>query len=103
MHLKFQLPFALAGADTRYAEFTSLRKKVRLAPGEPASLQRDDCALMDQLRGALLAAVPVRVSTATFHCGSSAPSFAITLAAAVAAPGAVGPAAAGGSLSRRRP
>ena len=44
--------------------------------------------LMDQLRGALLAAVPVRVSSATFRCGSPSPSFAITVAAAVAAPGA---------------
>ena len=90
VHLKFQLPFLLAGADTRYAEITSVRKTIRLAPGEPASLQADDCALMDQLRGALLAAVPVRVSSATFRCGSSSPSFAITLAAAVAAPGAAG-------------
>ncbi|HYM28617.1 MAG TPA: hypothetical protein VET66_10730 [Steroidobacteraceae bacterium] len=90
VHLKFQLPFQLAGADTRYAEFTSLSKTVRLAPGAPASLERDDCELMDQLRGALLAAVPVRVSSATFRCGRPSPSFAITVVAAVAAPGATG-------------
>ena len=96
VHLKFQLPFPLAGADTRYAEFTSLSKTIHLAPGEPASLERDDCALMDQLRGLLLAAVPVRVSSATFRCGSPSPSFAITVAAAVAAPeAAAAPAAAG--------
>ena len=87
VHLKFQLPFPLAGTDTRYAEFTSHRKTIRLAPGEPASLQGDDCALMDQLRGELLAAVPVRVSAATFRCASPSPSFAITVAAAVAVPG----------------
>ena len=87
VHLKFQLPFPLAGTDSRYAEFSSHSKTIRLAPGEPVSLQADDCALMDQLRGALLAAVPVRVDAATFHCGSASPSFAITVAAAVAVPG----------------
>ena len=91
VHRKFQLPFPLTGADTRYAEFTSLHRTIRLAPGEPASLKRDDCALMDQLRDALLAAVPVRVSSATFRCGSASPSFAITVAAAVAAPGTADP------------
>lgn len=90
VHLKFQLPFALTGADTRYAQFTSLPKTIRLAPGAPASLQGDDCALMDQLRGALLTAIPVRVSSATFRCASPSPAFAITVAAAVAAPEAAG-------------
>ncbi len=90
VHLKFQLPFPLAGTDTRYAEFASHSTTIRLAPGAPASLQADDCALMDQLRGALLAAVPVRVSAATFRCGTPSPSFAVTVAAAVAVPGTGG-------------
>ena len=84
VHVKFQLAFPLTAEQARYAELDSVRKVIRLAPGEPASLQAADCALMDQLRSALLDAVPVRVTGASFNCAATPGSFAITLDAAVA-------------------
>ena len=91
MHLKLQLPYPLPAAEARYADTSSVQQLIRLAPGEPAALHSEDCALVQQLRELLLGALPVRVSAADFHCAAPRDSFAITLSAAVA------PAQAGGA------
>jgi hypothetical protein len=91
VHVKFQLPFVLAAADARYAELSSVQRMVRLTPGRPASLQGSDCALLEQLRSALLGALPVHVTAASFHCSDGSGAFSLTLDAAVPAAGTATP------------
>ncbi len=86
VHVKFQLPFELSPAQARYADTSSVEKMIRLSPGQPASLQGADCALMQQLRDELLGTLPVRVTSADFRCGTPHPSFTVTLDAAVTVP-----------------
>lgn len=87
VQLKFQLPQPLHGADTRYAEMSAVDREVRLAPGTPHSLQTGDCELMKQLQGTLLAALPVKVTSATFSCSGPDAAFALTLQAPMVAGG----------------
>jgi len=81
---KFQLPWLLQGADTRYAEMSAVRREVRLVPGAPHSLQAGDCDLMRQLQETLLAALPVQVTTAAYTCNGPDATFALTLQAPMA-------------------
>lgn len=85
VHVKLQMPYRLSGAQTRYADTSSSEHLIRLAPGEPASLQDSDCALLQQLRDELLGALPVRVAAADFHCAAAGGQFALTVDAQVAA------------------
>jgi hypothetical protein len=61
VQLEFRLPIALAAAQARYADLSAVPRTIRLAPGEPHSLTRGDCALLAQIDSSLLAALPVRV------------------------------------------
>ena len=79
VELKFQLPQLLHGEDTRYAEMSAVSREVHLAPGAPHSLQAGDCELMQQLQETLLAALPVKVTAATFSCSGPGATFALTL------------------------
>jgi hypothetical protein len=79
VEVKFQLPEALSGAATRYAQITASEQAVRLAPGAPGSLQAGDCELMRQMQDTLLAGLPVHVASAAFHCSAAAESFALTV------------------------
>lgn len=103
VHLKFQLPFQLSREQARYADTSSVEKLVRLAPGQPASLQDADCALVQQLRDELFAALPLHVTASEFHCGTPRASFAVALDAAVAVqhPGPVAEAGAAVPTARR--
>ena len=98
VHLKFQLPHPLKAEDARYADVSSVQKEVRLAPGRPGSLQADDCVLVQQMQGVLLASLPLRITASDFRCSASPPTYNITLAAAAASepqgPQAMGAAAA---------
>jgi hypothetical protein len=89
VELKFQLPQLLHGtAATRYAQLAVVEKAMRLAPGAPPSLQARDCELMSQLQSLLFPSLPVRVSTAAFHCSQPHVSFALTVNASVGVPAA---------------
>ena len=84
VHVKLQMPYRLSGAQTRYADTSSAEHVIRLAPGEPASLQGSDCALVEQLRDELLQGLPVRVTAADFHCSAAGGQFVLTVDAQLA-------------------
>ena len=76
---RFQLPYVLKGAETRYAELNVHEQPVRLAPGSPRSLQAQDCELVRQLRGTLLAGLPLHVALADFNCSGAQQSYSLTV------------------------
>ena len=81
VQVRFQLPYVLKGADARYAEIGAHEQPVRLAPGSPRSLQPQDCELVRQLQGTLLAGLPLPVGQSEFNCSSTPPAYSLTLAA----------------------
>jgi hypothetical protein len=82
---KFELPQPLHGAATRYADVAARNDTVHFEPGSPPSLHAQDCELVKQLQGTLLAALPLRVSASAYHCRAAPASFALTLNAPIAA------------------
>jgi hypothetical protein len=81
VELKFQLPTALAGADTRFADVSATTTTVRFAPGSPSSLSAEDCELMRQLTAGLLTTLDLHAD-AKFHCDAApAERFAVTVRA----------------------
>jgi hypothetical protein len=82
VELKFQLPGALTGADTRFADLTANDSTVHFAPGSPRSLNGDDCELMKQMTDGLLGALGLHTD-AKFRCAAAAPAarFAVTVRA----------------------
>jgi hypothetical protein len=91
VHARFQLPYVLKGADTRYAEISVHEQPVQLAPGSPRSLQPQDCELVRQLQGTLLAGLPLQVGHAQFNCSGAQPAYSLTLDAPIAAGAPAGP------------
>jgi hypothetical protein len=85
VEVKFQLPQPLHGAAVRYAEIATVEQLVRFSPGSPPSLAPADCELVRQMQQGLLAALPLRVSSAEFRCTGAAAAYALTLDAAIAA------------------
>lgn len=57
VHLQFEMPEAVQGADVRWADMQAQSRTVRLEPGQPASLNPSDCELLRQIKGALLPAL----------------------------------------------
>jgi hypothetical protein len=70
VELKFQFPAALSGDSVRYADFQGTTTRVHLAPGSPASLTADDCALVQQMAAGIFDALGVRVAESKFHCAA---------------------------------
>ena len=87
VEVKFQLPTALSGADTRFADLAAIASTVRFTPGNPHSLTADDCELMKQMTAGLLEALDLHAQ-AKFHCTAAAPGerFAVTVRALLSAP-----------------
>jgi hypothetical protein len=82
VELKFQLPTALSGADTQFADVSTRSATVRFAPGSPQSLTAEDCELMKQMTAGLLQALDLHAD-ARFRCAATAPAerFTITVRA----------------------
>ena len=100
VQVRFQLPYVLKGADVRYAELGVHEQAVRLTPGTPHSLQPEDCELVRQLQGTLLAGLPLHVGSAEFHCSGTHESWSLTVEAPLAATAPAGRAAANGAAPR---
>jgi hypothetical protein len=100
VHLKFQLPHPLKPEDARYADVASVQKEVRLAPGRPGSLLADDCLLVQQMQGVLLASLPLHVTASDFRCSASPAIYNVSLTAAAASE-PQGPQAAGAAAAPR--
>ena len=91
VQIGFQLPFFLHGAAAKSAPAQAIEKTIRLAPGEPKTLQTTDCQLMQQISQTLLATLPLRIDEQHFDCSAPprrAGSFhvAVTLPVAVKMP-----------------
>jgi hypothetical protein len=87
VELKFQLPTALSGADTRFADVAAIASTVRFTPGNPHSLTADDCEFMKQMTAGFLEALDLHAE-AKFHCTAAIPGerFAVTVRALLSAP-----------------
>jgi hypothetical protein len=72
VELKFQFPTVLTGDNVRYADFQGTPTSVHFAPGAPASLTADDCALVQQMAAGIFDALSVKVTESKFPCATSA-------------------------------
>ncbi len=88
VHLQFDMPQALQGKDVRWAEMQASPRTVRLAPGDPASLDTADCDLLRQIKSALLPALSEHVLTYHLACQAdptSHPNFGLSVQALIPA------------------
>ena len=84
VELKFEFPTVLTGDNERYADFRGTPSSVRLAPGHPASLTADDCALVQQMAAGIFDALSVKVTESKFPCTAppgAGERFAVTVLA----------------------
>jgi hypothetical protein len=72
VEVRFRLPFVLQPGVTG-APIEAVERAVRLAPGEPKTLQASDCQLLQQIEQTMLASMPVEVRAAHFDCSAPAP------------------------------
>ena len=68
VRLEFFVPAVRSGVQAAAADFEARPENIRIAPGEPASIHREDCALLRQMRASLPGHI-VR-----FHLNCLAPS-----------------------------
>jgi hypothetical protein len=68
VRLQFSLLKTVSGAEVKYASLQAGSETIRLEPGHPRSLDASDCALLQQIKGTLLPALPVRVVSYRLTC-----------------------------------
>jgi len=82
VHLTFDMPRALPAAQADESDILTTAKTVRLAAGQPHSLDETDCELLRQIKGTLLAALSVRVIDFSLDCQApenARPSFGVSI------------------------
>jgi|SRR5579863_3137113 len=82
VEVRFQLPFFLHGVAAQSAPSQAVERTVRLAPGEPKTLQTSDCQLLQQIDGTMLANIVAHIDSENFHCSAGPPKaahFSVTL------------------------
>jgi len=67
---KVDLGYAVPRFTPTVTGLEARRQSVRLAPGEPKSLTADDCALLDDMRQTVIAAISSHIDDHAFDCGS---------------------------------
>jgi hypothetical protein len=83
VEVRFQLPIFLSGVAVKSAPAEAIEGTVRLAPGEPKTLQASDCQLLQQIDQTLLPSIEAaHIDEQHFDC--SAPQrrhagFSVTL------------------------
>jgi hypothetical protein len=70
VHLKFELPSALQGAATRWADVRVSTQVIRLSPGHPRSLDAGDCKLLKEIKSELLDVLGLRVVEFNLACAA---------------------------------
>jgi hypothetical protein len=79
---RFQLPIFLAAA-VKTAQATASERAIRLAPGEPKTLQAADCQLLQQIEQTMFTSIEgAQVEDDHFDCAASSPragDFHVTL------------------------
>ncbi len=73
VHLHFEIPEVVAGAQLQWADFDANRTNVvpvtvELRPGSPTSFGADDCVLLRQLQGALFPALSIHLVNSRLAC-----------------------------------
>src|SRR6185437_14969090 len=73
VHLHFETPEVVEGAQTTWADFDANRtnviaETVELRPGNPASFEADDCVLLRQLQAALFPALSIHLVNSRLAC-----------------------------------
>jgi hypothetical protein len=73
VHLHFETPQVVAGAQLQWAHFDANRtnvlpETVQVRPGSPVSFAGDDCALLRQMKAALFPALSVHVVNYRLAC-----------------------------------
>jgi hypothetical protein len=84
---RFQLPIFLHGAAAKSAPAKAVVRAVRLAPGEPKTLQSSDCQLLQQIEQTMLASIQAHIDAAHFDCTAPprrAAQFSVTVSLPVA-------------------
>jgi len=78
---RFQLPIFLHGAAAKSAPAQAVVRAVRLAPGEPKTLQSSDCQLLQQIEQTMLASIEAaHVDDSHFDCAAPRPGgFSLTV------------------------
>lgn len=71
VHLKFELPSAVQGAATRYADVRVESQLVRLSPGHPRSLNSGDCTLLKEIKSELLDVLGLHVVGFNLACAAA--------------------------------
>ena len=82
VQVQFALPEALPSGQARWLDLRAIKRTTRLEPGHPRSLDDSDCALLQQLKDTLFAALPVHVIAYRLACGappSRAPRFSVSI------------------------
>lgn len=82
VEVRFQLPIFLS-SSVKSAPAQAVERTIRLAPGEPKTLQPSDCQLLQQIEQMLLASIEgARVDESHFDCSAApqrAAKFNVTL------------------------
>jgi hypothetical protein len=81
VEIRFQLPIFLH-AGVKSAPAQAVERSVRLAPGEPKTLQTSDCQLLQQIEQMMLTSIEARVVGDHFDCAAPPPrsaNFHVTL------------------------
>ncbi len=68
VQIRFSLPSAVNGSPVTLATLQAVDGTVRLEAGHPRSLDASDCALLQQIKNTLFAALPMRVVSYRFTC-----------------------------------
>jgi hypothetical protein len=90
VHLRFSLPERAGSGPGGAPPLLAMEKSVKLAPGNPRSLDDSDCALVRRIKDTLFAALPLKIVGYQLACQPSPTSFSISLQALVPVPGAEG-------------
>ncbi|HEY6516922.1 MAG TPA: hypothetical protein VIY50_12310 [Steroidobacteraceae bacterium] len=81
VEIRFQLPIFLS-SGVKSAPAEAVERTIRLAPGEPKTLQSSDCQLLRQIEQMLLGSVEAHVDKDHFACSAPPPraaNFSVTL------------------------
>jgi len=85
VELVFSLPSEVSGRNARWADLQVVPKSVRLQPGTPSHLDKQDCALLKQMKDTLLRNIGATVTNFHLACNappsSSNPPFSMTVKA----------------------
>ncbi|MGH8201582.1 MAG: hypothetical protein ACREVO_14675 [Steroidobacteraceae bacterium] len=81
VEVRFQLPIFLS-SGVKSAPAEAIERTIRLAPGEPKTLQPSDCQLLQQTEQMLLGSIEAHVDADHFDCAAPPPrgaNFNVTL------------------------